>query len=210
MKRLLLVLVLSLVMLIACTSTPQTTAPFPPPEGYTSWEEYEQAQQQDNSDQITTTTFNTASPSITNNETTTSSIPKTSAVDRPDTGTTISGEKAQSDSFEDLTVENGLSVDAVVVVVKESSPNQVIRAVYIRGHDSYILMDLGIDKAEVYFMLGNNWSDQENKFLSDLKYERFEEVFDFSWYTYEITLHGVIGGTADTEYIDEEEFPELP
>jgi len=68
-----------------------------------------------------------------------------------DHNTIISGEKAQSDSFEDLTVENGLSVDAVVVVVKESNPNQVIRAVYIRGHDSYILMDLGIDKAEVYF-----------------------------------------------------------
>ncbi len=42
----LLVVVLSLVLLAACTPTSQQPAQFPPPEGYSSWEEYNQAMQQ--------------------------------------------------------------------------------------------------------------------------------------------------------------------
>ena len=209
MYRLLLMGMFITIFLSACASN-QTATEFPPPEGYTSWENYNQAQAQDNSYQITTTTSVSQTPFVTNTVTETSSIPTTSnVINRLNTGTIISGDIVHSASSKDLTVENGLSTDAVIVVVMESNPDQVVRAVYIRAHDSYILMDLGIDKAEVYFMLGNNWSDQENKFLSDLKYQKFEEIFDFKWYTYEITLHGVIGGTAETDYIDEDEFPEL-
>jgi hypothetical protein len=54
MKRLLLMVALILVLFTACNPTSQSTVPFPPPEGYSSWEEYNQAQQSSPSTQTTT------------------------------------------------------------------------------------------------------------------------------------------------------------
>ena len=56
MKRLLLMVALILVLVTACNPTSQSTVPFPPPEGYSSWEEYNQAQQQQGESPTATTT----------------------------------------------------------------------------------------------------------------------------------------------------------
>ncbi len=85
-----------------------------------------------------------------------------------------------------------------------------MRVDYIRVGDTYIMKNIGIGKAEVYLIVGEDWDAQTKRFLSDPRHRRFEDFFVFSRYMYEITLHPVAGGTAETEDLQEDEFPALP
>ncbi len=105
-------------------------------------------------------------------------------------------------------MENGLSMDAVIVVMPAHAPGQITRAVYIRAGDSFTLIDLRGD-AVVYFMTGMDWDAHNMRFLTNPQHTRFERVFDFSRYKYCVTLHPAVGGTAKTEPLDEEDFPSL-
>ena len=107
-----------------------------------------------------------------------------------------------------MKVENGLSVDTVLVVMPAHAPGEVTRAVNIRAGDSFTLIDLRGD-AVVYFMTGMDWDAHNKRFLTSPQHTRFERGFDFSRYEYRITLHPVVGGTAKIEPLDEEDFPSL-
>ncbi len=129
-------------------------------------------------------------------------------VERPQTGTLIQGEEPVSGRRDKLEVENGLAMDAVVVVVPAHAPGEVTRAVYIRAGDSFTLIDLRGD-AVVFFMTGKDWDAHNKRFLTNQQHMQFEGSFDFSRHGYRITLHPVVGGTAETEPLDEEDFPSL-
>jgi len=129
-------------------------------------------------------------------------------LERSQTGTLLQGEEPVSGRRDRFEVENGLSMDAVVIVVLAQAPGEVTRAVYIRAGDSFTLIDLR-GGTVVYFMTGMDWDAHNKRFLTNPRHKRFERGFDFSRYEYRVTLYPVVGGTAKTEPLDEEDFPSL-
>lgn len=117
-----------------------------------------------------------------------------------------------------LTVKNGLDLDAVVILVSSMRVEIPLMAVYIRSNDSYTITGIRDGTYIVYFSVGENWGKDSKKFTARPRYERFENELQFEttetnystyYTTYELTLHPVIGGTAETEYLNEEEFPTI-
>ena len=118
----------------------------------------------------------------------------------------------------ELTVENGLDLDAVIILAGSMGSEIPLMAVYIRSNDSYTLTGIRDGTYIVYFCIGENWDKDSKKFTARTRYERFEDELQFEttettystyYTTYELTLHPVIGGTAETEYLNEEEFPTI-
>jgi hypothetical protein len=130
-------------------------------------------------------------------------------ITRPETGTLIMGEQSVDPNTGYLKIENGLESDAVVVITDTSAVPIPVMAVYIRGGDTYTIDHVGVGKFKVYFAVGDNWDMSTMKFTSNKRYKRFGEWFDFSNYWYQITLHPVPSGTAQTDYLQEDEFPVL-
>jgi len=128
---------------------------------------------------------------------------------RPSTGTFVMGNPDGRPAYSFLTVENGLDLDAVVVLSKKIQPDTPILAVYVQSRDTYKISIVGSGLFMVYYTCGRDWDDSSKEFTTDKKYKRFDDTFDFTKYDYKITLHTVAGGTAHTEYLDEEEFPDL-
>ena len=131
---------------------------------------------------------------------------------RPDTGTSIvkelSGGKAR------LTVDNGLDLDTVVILSRTEEPEVPLMAVYIRSEDRYTIRGITRGTYILYFSLGKDWDDYSNKFINEATYKRFDDDIKFvssrsRYSVIEVTLHPVVGGTAATEYLDEDEFPGL-
>jgi len=112
----------------------------------------------------------------------------------------------------ELAVENGTSADAVVILTTlEKEP--VISA-YIRSNELFTLKGIQEGTYRVYFSMGSEWDGTQLQFTQNVKYERFEDILEFkitasSYTTYKITLHPVVGGTAATEYLDSNEFPNI-
>ncbi|MBA7669045.1 hypothetical protein ES703_77171 [subsurface metagenome] len=114
----------------------------------------------------------------------------------------------------ELTIENGLDLDAVVILVDSEEPEVPLMAVYIRSEASYTMREIRDGTYVIYFSLGEDWDNDSKKFIGKTVYQRFEDELHFkttggTYTTYKATLHPVIGGTAGTEYLDEDEFPAL-
>ena len=83
-----------------------------------------------------------------------------------------------------------------------------------RSGTSYTVKEIKDGVYVLFFSYGTDWDDGLKKFVGKTTYERFEETLDFvttsiQYTTYSVTLNPVIGGTADTEYLNEDEFPVL-
>jgi hypothetical protein len=65
MRNLMLIILFSLILLTACNNAQQEPTGFPPPEGYTSWEEYSQSQDTQNQSGSTKTINNKITTSAT-------------------------------------------------------------------------------------------------------------------------------------------------
>ncbi len=131
---------------------------------------------------------------------------------RLDTGTFIVkdlyGGKAK------LTVENGLDLDAVVILSLTEEPDTSLVAVYIQSDDSYTIKRIKSGTYILYFCLGKDWDNDSNRFITEATYKRFEDEIKFissasRYSVVTVTLHTVIGGTAGTEYLSEDKFPKL-
>ncbi len=112
----------------------------------------------------------------------------------------------------ELEIDNGLDLDAVAVLSRPEEPKVSLTAVYIRATDSHTIRGIIDGVYILYFKIGEDWDDGSKKFMGKEVYQRFEEEFDFETlpdqYTiWEITLNPVVGGTADTESLSEDEFP---
>ena len=105
-------------------------------------------------------------------------------------------------------------MDAVAVLSRPEEPKIPLMAVYIRAGDSHTIRGI-IDGVYILnFTLGKNWDEGSKKFTGKAVYQRFKDEFDFNttsdqYTTWDVTLNPVVGGTADTEYLNEDEFPVL-
>ena len=113
-----------------------------------------------------------------------------------------------SSSYGYLEVDNGLDLDSLVVLTKPTSPDTPVVAVYVRAEDSCKIR-AGKGHFLIYVACGKNWDDYTKEFTTNKRFKKFEEELRLNIYNYEITLHPVVGGTAHTEQLDEDEFPAL-
>ena len=114
----------------------------------------------------------------------------------------------------DLTIENGLEWDAIAVLSKSNEPNIALMSVYIRSDDSYTITGIPDGVYILYYALGKDWDSSSKKFTITQVYKRFEEELEFEttrtrYTTFTAALYPVFGGTAETEPVDEANFPEL-
>lgn len=114
----------------------------------------------------------------------------------------------------ELTIKNGLDLDTVAILASSEEPEVPLMAVYIRAGASHTIREIRDSTYVLYFSLGEDWDNDSKKFIGKAVYQRFEDEFDFeaspgTYTTWEVTLHPVIGGTAGTEHLDEDEFPAL-
>ena len=108
-----------------------------------------------------------------------------------------------------LTVENGTNNDGVVILTLNEKP---VAAAYIRAGDSFTIKDISDGIYYLYFSTGVDWNG--DRFVNQASYQRFDDSIPFTTsattYTiWNVTLHGVVGGTASASDVDESEFPAI-
>ena len=124
---------------------------------------------------------------------------------RPLTGVLKSNQSGHG--YGELTIENGTTRDAVVILTLGGDP---VMAVYIRSGDSFMMKDIRDGTYFLYFSTGDEWNGEA--FTTTPSHKKFEDTFEFTtgpttYTTWSVTLQGVVGGTASTEDVDESEFP---
>lgn len=126
--------------------------------------------------------------------------------------------KKLSGGYGELTIENGRDLDAVGVLASSRELKIPLIAVYIQSEDSFTIKGIEDDMYTIYFTLGEDWDSDLEKFTRKATYARFEEELEFEttetateirYMTFTVTLHPVVGGTAETEPVREADFPEL-
>jgi hypothetical protein len=120
--------------------------------------------------------------------------------------------------YGELTIKNELSrQDAVAILIPIGSKSPSV-AVYIRATDSFTVKGIKDGSYELYFTQGEDWDDQRGRFTKNVARERFEEPLSFEtafvtggrqYTSITVTLYAVPGGTAESEPVPEEEFPDL-
>jgi curved DNA-binding protein CbpA len=113
-----------------------------------------------------------------------------------------------------LEIDNGLDLDAYAVLSRSNAIMTPQMGIYIRAGDSFTMTGINDGVFVLSFRIGKNWDGDSKKFLEKQINQRFQEQFEFSTtleeYTiWEVTLHPVSGGEAQTIFIDENEFPSL-
>jgi hypothetical protein len=116
---------------------------------------------------------------------------------------------SQRGGYGALTVSNGTSRDGVVILMLDDEP---VMAAYVRSQDSLAMRSIPDGIYHLYFTTGSEWNGEE--FTSGASYQRFEDAFPFAttsttYTTWSVTLHGVAGGTASAEAVDESAFPDI-
>jgi hypothetical protein len=114
----------------------------------------------------------------------------------------------------ELTIENGGSDDAVVTLSKGRKP---VISVYVRKDKTYTVKSVPDGSYTVFFTGGSGWDGTARAFGRDCAFSRFEDPLEFRtrrddaggiyWQNFKITLHPVVGGTASTEDVDPNDFP---
>jgi len=116
--------------------------------------------------------------------------------------------------YSQLTVRNGNPVDAVVKLVDTAS-GQTLRFVYVQANEDITLDDLSPCTCDLRFATGIDWDAEQQTFRRNVSRLAFTEPLRFvvqrdasseTWTTVEVTLHPVLGGTAQAETLDEDEF----
>ena len=134
---------------------------------------------------------------------------------RPLTGTVIR-DTGQRSGLGELSIDNGTQFDGVAVLAL--SNDAPVRAVYIRSEESFTLEGIRDGVYYLFFTTGEDWDGDEAAFTKNPRFQRFEDPFDFEttttglssqYTTWSVTLHPVVGGTADTLRVDPDEFPNL-
>ena len=114
------------------------------------------------------------------------------------------------DGYGELKIDNGLDLDAVAVLT--TLKNEVIFSVYIQAHSQFTITGIRDGTYKLFFMLGKDWDGETARFTRKVSYQVFEDTFPYSTTATEatvwsVTLHRVVGGTAQTEYVDPKAFP---
>lgn len=112
----------------------------------------------------------------------------------------------------ELTIENGIDFDAIIVLSRSDMPKEAVISVYIRSKDSYTISNIPDGTYILYYSLGNDWDNQLKEFSISEGSSRFEAELKFETTnsfstTYSATLYGVVEGNARTRHVDKSEFP---
>jgi hypothetical protein len=114
----------------------------------------------------------------------------------------------------ELTIENGGSTDAVVTLSKGRKP---IISVYVRKDKTYTVKSVPDSSYTVFFTSGADWDGTARAFGRDCAFSRYEDPLKFRttrdaggiyWQNWTITLQPVVGGTARTEDVNPDDFPD--
>ena len=126
--------------------------------------------------------------------------------------------KKMSSGYGELTIENGLQSDAVVVLSNFYNPKIALIAVYIQAGDTYTITGIEDGIYTLYFVIGKDWDNNKKEFRQPEMYSRFKDSLVFETTTtstyieytiYTVTLHPVVGGQAETERVSKDEFPKI-
>lgn len=133
-------------------------------------------------------------------------------------GTILNSVPLYLNGLGELKIENGTDADAVAKLVR-LHPHQSIYTVYIKAKNTYTITDISDGYYDLYFAHGKDWDRINKKFLVSASYSKFEDGFNFitkdeylsdginTRYTlFEVTLHPVVGGSAETDKVSENEF----
>ncbi len=132
------------------------------------------------------------------------------------TGTFVT-EAVSRDGLGQLSIDNGQELDALAILADPAGSPQI--AVYVRSYETFTITGIRDGSYQLFFSLGEDWNQPSAEFTRRASYFRFEDPLPYetipsatgSRYTaWEVTLHPVVGGTAETEQIGEDEFPALP
>jgi len=136
-------------------------------------------------------------------------------------GTIISSTSLYSDGLGELKIDNGTDMDALAKLVESHSCKSVY-TVYIKANNIYTMTGVSDGYYDLYFAHGQDWDEVGQEFLVNASYSKFEDNFNFitekeylsdsinTRYTiFEVTLHSVFDGSAETDKVSESEFNEL-
>ena len=116
----------------------------------------------------------------------------------------------------ELTIENGRNLDAVAVLT--SLGNAPVESFYIQAGDSFTIKGIQDGIYYVYFAAGEDWDTDTARFTRKAGFFRFEDLLAFEtiavpggqeYTVFELTLHPVVGGTAETLPVEAGQFPDL-
>jgi hypothetical protein len=165
---------------------------------------------------LTPTPTDTATPTSTSTPTHTPVPPPTATPRTLATGTLIK-QIMTGDGCGELAIENGNDIDSVAVLSGIHGLRTL--AVYVGAHSKFTTVTCIADGTYyLYFTLGEDWDSNSARFTRRVRFFRFEDTFVFETkpiqggeeYTrWNVTLHPVEGGTAETPPVPEGEFPDL-
>lgn len=115
----------------------------------------------------------------------------------------------------ELTIDNGGSQDAVISLAINKNP---AFSVYVRNGSQYTVKGIRDGTYQIFFTTGADWDPQNRTFTRDRTLQRFDDTLNFAttktgneirWNNWTVTLHSVVGGTANAREINPNEFPVL-
>lgn len=111
-----------------------------------------------------------------------------------------------------LYIDNGTGQDTVAKLVRGGSS---IFTVYIKANSKYTITSISDGTYFLLFAHGTDWDSTNQIFKRNFSTSRFDETFDFTttedyqyiyYPEFEVTLHPVVGGTAETSSVDPAQF----
>jgi len=111
-----------------------------------------------------------------------------------------------------LYIKNGTSLDAVAKLIRGGSS---VFTVYIKANSNYTITGVSDGIYWLAFAQGLDWDSTIQKFRRNIQYSSFDETFDFTttedyqyiyYPEFEVTLHPVVGGSAETSSVDPAQF----
>lgn len=105
-----------------------------------------------------------------------------------------------------LRITNDGEQDTVVYLVDIS--DQPIGVAYVRAHNKYTIDGIPAGIYNVYVRSGMNWNGK--RFTEAESLEKFEDMFDFTNGSWEITVTPVFNGNAEIEPVKTSDFPNTP
>jgi hypothetical protein len=91
----------------------------------------------------------------------------------------------------------------------------VVRTAFVRTETVSTISRIPDGTYEVLFMFGEDWVPRLGRFCTGPSYSRFDDLFEFDpaydrYVSWEVTLHPVVGGTAETSPVDPAAFEDIP
>jgi hypothetical protein len=108
----------------------------------------------------------------------------------------------------ELEIKNGTSLDAVAKLIRNGTS---VLTIYIKANNNYTIKNISDGTYWLAFAQGTDWNSTTQKFNRNPQYSVFDETFNYittdtQYWTFEVTLNPVVGGTAETSDVDPSQF----